>query len=136
MSTSTAQEYAQQFAEQVWERAREGAPFGLVNNETEEWTDDAEAYVSFLDDENTTYREASASDYLNDVLDFQYIVNADRTYRAGRVLVGFGGPNVWIDTLAGVVEVTWWSGPVTRSLPASFVDGLDEALSELWDEGA
>lgn len=74
--------------------------------------------------------EFSALDYLQDALDIEYIVNSKGEYLGARVLVAFGGPNIWVDTRRGVVDGAWWgdkaSAPFTDSI------GLDDALSELW----
>ena len=76
----------------------------------------------------------SAGDYLNDVLDIEYILGMDRQYLGARVLVCFGGPNVWVNTRTNTVEGHWWS----ESYSASFTDelGLDDYLSEMWECGA
>ena len=72
----------------------------------------------------------SGYDYLSDALDINYIINNDRTYKGGRVLVAFGGPNIWVDTARGIVEGFWW-GSYAK---AEFQDniGLDEALEETY----
>jgi hypothetical protein len=74
--------------------------------------------------------EFSAFDYLADALDIEYIVNGKGEYLGARVLVAFGGPNIWVNTRTGTVEGAWWSDRAE----ASFKDniGLDDALSELW----
>jgi hypothetical protein len=75
--------------------------------------------------------EFSAFDYLQDALDIEYIVNGKGEYLGARMLVAFGGPNIWVNTRTGTVEGHWWSDKAT----ASFRDnlGLDDALSELWN---
>ena len=40
----------------------------------------------------------SGHDYLADALDINYVVSADAQYLGARILVAFGGPNIWIDT--------------------------------------
>jgi hypothetical protein len=72
----------------------------------------------------------SALDYLQDALDIEYIVNSKGEYLGARVLVAFGGPNIWVNTRTSTVEGAWWSDRAE----ASFTDniGLDDALSELW----
>jgi len=76
------------------------------------------------------YGEFSAFDYLQGVLDIEYIVNSKGEYLGARVLVAFGGPNIWVNTRTGTVEGAWWADHAL----ASFIDniGLDDALSELW----
>jgi len=73
----------------------------------------------------------SAYDYLEGCLDIHWILNNDRSYRGARVLVAFGGPNIWIDTEKGIVDGYWWGDHAT----ASFTDniGLDDALETLFN---
>ena len=82
-------------------------------------------------DLNDDGEELSAFDYLQSALDIEYIVNSKREYLGARVLVAFGGPNIWVNTRTGTVEGHWWGDSAT----ASFTDaiGLDDALSELYN---
>ena len=85
----------------------------------------------FGDELNCDDQEMSAFDYLQDALDIEYIVNSKREYLGARVLVAFGGPNIWINTRTKKVDGYWWN----ESASASFDDGidLDSALEELWN---
>ena len=69
-------------------------------------------------------------DYLQDALEIEYIVSSKKEYLGARVLVAFGGPNIWINTRTKTVDGYWWSDSAT----ASFQDniGLDEALEGLF----
>lgn len=93
-----------------------------LTNPSEEWNEgrDVESEGEF-----------SAYDYLQDALDIEYIVSGKGEYRGARILVAFGGPNIWVDTKRGIVEGAWWGDYAT----ALFTDnlGLDEALQELWE---
>jgi hypothetical protein len=73
--------------------------------------------------------EFSAFDYLEGALDIEYIVNNRGEYLGARVLVAFGGPNIWVNTRTLTVEGHWWGD----NAYASFTDniGLDDALREL-----
>lgn len=73
--------------------------------------------------------EFSAFDYLEGALDIEYIVNNRGEYLGARVLVAFGGPNIWVNTRTHTVEGHWCGD----SAYASFTDsiGLDDALREL-----
>lgn len=85
----------------------------------------------FAEDEtNHDGEPMSAFDYLSDALDIEYIVNGKGEYLGARVLVAFGGPNIWVDTRRGIVDGAWWGEHAT----ATFQDniGIDDALSELW----
>jgi hypothetical protein len=83
------------------------------------------------DELNADGEQMSAFDYLQDALDIEYIVNGKGEYLGARVLVAFGGPNIWVNTRTNTVEGHWWSDSCT----ASFTDniGLDDALEELWN---
>jgi hypothetical protein len=70
-------------------------------------------------------------DWLADALDIQYIINSDRTFRSARVLVAFGGPNIWVDFSRGMVEL-WWGGDYAKAHFYSDPMGIEEALEELW----
>lgn len=75
-------------------------------------------------------REFSAYDYLEDVLDINYIVGSSGSYKGAKILVCFGGPNIWVDTDEGLIKGYWWG----ESVRISFYDriGLDDALEELY----
>lgn len=75
--------------------------------------------------------EFSAFDFLQDALDIEYIVNSKREYLGARVLVAFGGPNIWINTRTNTVEGAWWSDRAEASFTDSI--GLDEALEGLYN---
>ncbi len=76
----------------------------------------------------------SAMDYLSDVLDIEYIISSRREYLGARILVAFGGPNIWINTRTEVIEGYWWGEEAT----ASFNDAMDidDAMRELWESGS
>lgn len=122
-----AAQHADSLIESINARVEADAPFGHVND-MGEWHDIDEC------EDDCEQNEASAIDYLSDVLDIQYLIGSDRTYRAARVLLSFGGPNVWIDTNNEQLEVFWDSNEY-RELPLEFVTQLDDALAELWEMG-
>tara|TARA_R110000787_G_scaffold202594_1_gene313225 strand:- start:137 stop:505 length:369 start_codon:yes stop_codon:yes gene_type:complete len=74
----------------------------------------------------------SGHDYLADAMDINYVVTQDAQYLGARILVAFGGPNIWIDTRAGLVQGHWWGDSVTARIDGDSM-GLDECLSELWE---
>jgi hypothetical protein len=81
------------------------------------------------DDEN---EQGSAYDYLRDVLDINWILNSDRSYKGARLLVAFGGPNIWIDTNLEQVEGYWWGEKFIAQY--NHTDGaieLDQTCEEL-----
>jgi predicted RNA-binding Zn-ribbon protein involved in translation (DUF1610 family) len=77
-------------------------------------------------------REMNGYDYLSDVLDIEYIVGSDKTTLLGaRILVTFGGPNIWINTKTKQVEGAWWGESVTRSYHSDAMD-LEGTVEELF----
>ena len=70
-------------------------------------------------------------EYLSDALDIQYIVSENSEYIAARILVAFGGPNIWINTQNQTVEGYWWGESAFASYFADEM-GIDETCRELW----
>ena len=121
MSDNLAQEYADSMWQSITDNLENGTPFG----------EDMEA---FENGETESPQELTAYDYLEDVLDIKYTVNSAREYCGARICIGWGGPNVWIDTNTNALEV-YWGDTATRYLRSEFIDALDEALEELWNMG-
>ena len=87
-------------------------------NQLEEWAKEYEQ------------EDFSVFDYLQDVLDIEYVVDKEGDYRGARILVAFGGPTIWINTRTNTVEGGWWE----ESARAHFDDeiGLDDAIFEIF----
>jgi hypothetical protein len=85
--------------------------------------------------ENEYGEMQTAFDYLQDVLEFNWILNSDRTLKGARMLVAFGGPNIWIDTTRGIVEGYWWQDKFVAEYDtqSEFARDLDEALETLFN---
>lgn len=81
---------------------------------------------------NIDDQPVNAFDYLQDALDIEYIVNSKGQYLGARVLVAFGGPNIWINTRTKQVEGHWWGDSCIKSYSQDNWD-LDAALEELWN---
>jgi len=71
-------------------------------------------------------------DYLEGCLDIEYIVSSSKEYLGARVLVAFGGPNIWINTRTKQVEGYWWGDSCLLSYDDDPM-GIDEALEELYN---
>ena len=79
------------------------------------------------------YFVMSGFDYLQDALDIEYIIGSDRQFLGARVLVCFGGPNVWIDTRNNRVDGHWWGDSYNEAFTDNI--GLNEAVEEIWECG-
>lgn len=93
-----------------------------------------EGFEGYLE-ENEDGETQTAFDYLQDALDFNWILNSDRTLKGARILVAFGGPNIWIDTNKGIVEGYWWGDNFTSEYDTNseFARDLDEALETVFN---
>jgi len=95
-----------------------------IINQIQNGLDDAEL--------NVDGEPVSAFDYLQDALDIEYIVNSNRVYLGARVLVAFGGPNIWINTRTKQVEGYWWQDRCIMSYDQDNI-GLDDALETIYN---
>ena len=70
-------------------------------------------------------------DFMDHVYNIEWITHQDHTYKAARLLVAGGGPNIWVNLLSNTVDGYWGCDKVNHG----FIDniGLDEYLSELYD---
>lgn len=142
MSENMAQEYAESVGKGFWAASEAGAPFGLVEEaqcrECGSTYDpsDNEPCPSGNDDEDQHLPEddeaMSAYDYLEGVLDIDYIANAQHEYKGAEVMIAWGGPAAWIDTRERRLVVAWGGDRGSWSLPSDLIDQLDDALEELW----
>jgi len=75
--------------------------------------------------------EAFLRDFMEGVYDIEWITYQDHSYKAARLLVAGGGPNIWVNLLSNTVDGYWASDKCSHG----FVDniGLDDYLSELHD---
>jgi hypothetical protein len=70
--------------------------------------------------------------YLMDALDLNFVVSSDlKVMQSARILVAFGGPNIWVDTGKRVVEGYWGGDSATASFHADPM-GLELAASDLY----
>ena len=84
-----------------------------------------------FDSEDSEYDEPCAGDYLKDILDYQYIINSDNSYKASMILVCCGGPNIWINTRKRCVEGCWGNDEVKRYYTNDEL-GIDDYMEELY----
>ena len=104
--------------------------------EVDVWDEDASDYFDeWVNDEGWTPDEAGveedhdggpmpdggwASWWAEDMLDVEFRVGTDGELRGTRVLVAFGGPNIWVDFGRDIVEGAWWGDSHTTSFTDAF----------------
>ena len=81
-----------------------------------------------ISDPDKNHQE-TASDWMENVYDIEWITYQDGRYKAARLLVAGGGPNIWVNMHTHEVEGDWWGD----HCKVPFVDNLqlDEYLEEL-----
>jgi predicted RNA-binding Zn-ribbon protein involved in translation (DUF1610 family) len=72
-------------------------------------------------------------DYMSDILDIDYVVSRDREYRSCKILVAWGGPNIYIDTASALVKLYWWTEYAEYPLSYEARDAIDEWAEEYWN---
>ena len=72
-------------------------------------------------------------DYFEDFLDMDFVTNYRKKYKACRVLVAYGGPNIYIDTLSGAVELYWWGDRASFPLSRDTMDAVDEWAEDYYN---
>ena len=83
-------------------------------------------------DDMETLEVSPASDFMDHVYNIEWITHQDHSYKAARLLVAGGGPNIWVNLQTNTVDGYW--GADKRSW--GFVDniGLDEYLQEIHED--
>ena len=96
----------------------------MVKNIAEDITDGLK-----IDDTSGT---GTVSEFMDHVYNIEWITHQDHSYKAARLLVAGGGPNIWVNLMTNTVDGYW--GADKRSY--GFVDniGLDEYLQEMHDD--
>ena len=83
--------------------------------------------------ETDEYEQLSIFDYIADCLDIRYLVSSAREVIAVKILVAFGGPNIWIDTETRQVELYWWTDRASYPISKALCDELEMAAQELFN---
>ena len=79
----------------------------------------------------TEGKPGTAYEYMKDVYDIEWITQNDHTYKAARLLVAGGGPNIWVNLQTNTVDGYWASDKFSWGFQDAI--GLDEYLQEEHD---
>ena len=81
------------------------------------------------DDGGEAIELQTAHEWMEGVYDIEWITSNDHKYKAARLLVAGGGPNIWVNLQTNTVDGYWASDKCSWG----FVDnlGLDEYLEDL-----
>ena len=72
-------------------------------------------------------------EYFSDCLDVDYLIDSNFDYKGVRVLVTCGGPNIYVSTITGKVELYWWTDRGEFYLEREVIDSIDEVFSEYYE---
>ena len=67
--------------------------------------------------------------WMYDVYDVEWITHNDHSYKAARLIVAGGGPNIWVNTQTEMVEGYWGADEISWHFQDNI--GLDDYLEEL-----
>lgn len=77
--------------------------------------------------------QLSVWDWAEDILDIEYRCGSDKAYRSVRILVAFGGPNIYIDTATKRVELYWWTDYASYLISHEAAAALDDWAEDFWN---
>ena len=106
-----------------------------IEFENEQYDDDAATYT--CQECKATFEEneleaISFYDYFQDqILDVEFRIGSDRKYRSVKIMVAWGGPNIYIDTASQAVELYWWTDRASYLIDSDTVKEID-AWAEEW----
>jgi len=68
-------------------------------------------------------------EFMQDVYDIEWITHRDHSYKAARLMVAGGGPNIWVNLQTNTVDGYWGCDKFSWG----FIDniGLDDYLEEM-----
>lgn len=72
-------------------------------------------------------------DWFSDVLDIEYRLGSDRKLRSVKLLLAWGGPNIWLDTDTNSVDLYWWGDHAEEGLLPEVCEAINEAFEELFN---
>ena len=93
--------------------------------------DDITNPVMRKDPETGEKRQETASEWMESVYNIEWITYQDKNYKAARLLVAGGGPNIWVNLQTDTVDGYWGTDKYSHG----FVDniGLEEICEEIYN---
>lgn len=77
--------------------------------------------------------ELGLYDYLADVLDYEFTIDSRKEYKAAKIWVTLGGPNVWIDTAERAVKLAWSTDREEYLLDWDVCDEIDDIMRNIYE---
>lgn len=74
----------------------------------------------------------SLYDWIDDVLDFEFIISSRKDYISAKIYVTLGGPTVWIDTAEKAVKLTWGADRTEYLIDWDVGEQLDNIMADIY----
>jgi len=73
-------------------------------------------------------------DYFEDCYDIEYHITGNNEYRSVCVTIAYGGPNVYVDTKSGDVELYWAGIQARHGLSKNARNAIDDYFEDTYDD--
>lgn len=76
--------------------------------------------------------QLSLWDYFSDddIYDIKYTIDGNKNFCGVRLMVACGGPNIYINTMTGDVELYWWGDDAKASMSRDLIN----EINAIWEE--
>lgn len=72
-------------------------------------------------------------DYFEDsIYNTEWRLDSNREYKSVAFMVACGGPNIWVDTGSGNVELYWWNERASAPIDGETRQAIDDFAEELF----
>ena len=108
----------------------------IITFDNEQYDEEAGTYTCQECDETFEEYELEALslyDYFDDVFDIEYRFGSDRQLRSVKLLVAYGGPNIYIDTASCTVELYWWGDRASYPIDRDVCGEIDNIFEEIFN---
>ena len=68
----------------------------------------------------------------DDVYDVEYTIGSDKEYRSVRLMIACGGPDIYLNTRTGDVELYWWNESARYPMSKDVIGYIDSIYEELF----
>ena len=79
------------------------------------------------------WEPVSFYDYFQDALDIDYITNSKKEYKACRIMIAWGGPNIYVNTWERKVELYWWTDSAEFYLSSDVCNQINDYMEEYFN---
>lgn len=81
--------------------------------------------------ETETIEDCSLWDWLEDSMyDVDFVIDSHKEYKACRIMIACGGPNIYINTWDQQIELYWWNESGSAWLPSETCRYIDAYMEE------